>query len=293
MQSAHGYLNPLSFCWRQLILGRMREYDLADCRLWLFDVDNTLIKDVEHPDPFEDALSLVKVLADRGKVLGILTNVGRLSSRVIHRAVVQAGFSFDLDKTFSAGAAAAAYVYSRHPDARCFVISEGGTTEDFLLKGLHVTRNPPIDYVAVAADRGMTFEELNFATRMVSEGAELICVSGSRSYPGVYLGREDVFIGERSIVAAIEDATSVTATIVGKPLPEIFVATVEALGFSCGDAVMVGDNPRSDIAGGNAAGMTTVLVNRNPDDIIAFESGELDTTPDFQVDSLKEIVEFI
>ncbi|TFG07982.1 hypothetical protein EU538_07935, partial [Candidatus Thorarchaeota archaeon] len=176
----------------------MTKADLKTCKLWLFDVDNTLIKDVEHPEPFDDALALVDGLRDHNKTLGILTNVGRLSSRHIHRAVVNAGFDFELEKTFSAGAAAAAYIYYRNPHARCFVISEGGATEDFILKGLHVAHNPPIDYVAVAADRGMTFEELNFATRMVSEGAELICVSGSRSYPGVYLGREDVFIGERS-----------------------------------------------------------------------------------------------
>jgi len=134
-------------------------------------------------------------------------------------------------------------------------------------QGLNVTNNPPIDYVAVAADRGFTYAELNFATKMVRDGAQLICISGSFEYRGVYLGMEDVYIGERSIVAAIEHATGVSSVVIGKPLPEIFTETIAILGYKADDAVMVGDNRTSDIAGGNAAGLTTVLVKRDPNNI--------------------------
>lgn len=264
---------------------------LATKKLWLFDVDNTLVKDVEHPVPFPDAIRLCQELQDRGKAIGILTNVGRLSSRQIQSAVNSAGFGFERDKTFSAGAAAAAFIHNRRPGARCFVISEGGATEDFIARGLDVTNNPPVQYVAVGADRGMTFDKLNFATRMVKQGAGLVCISGSRDYPGVYLGIENTFIGERSIVAAIEDATGTKATIVGKPLPEMFVESAKSLGFRVTDCVMVGDNPASDIAGGRAAGMFTVLVRRDPRQILEYESRGLDQTPDITVDSLEEIID--
>jgi len=112
-------------------------------------------------------------------------------------------------------------------------------------------------------------------------------------YPGVYLGQEDIFIGERSIAAAIEDATGAHAIIVGKPLPEIFTETIRTLNVEASDAVMVGDNPASDVAGGKAAGLTTILVHRKPEDIIPFEVGDLDTTPDITVDNSKEIVELL
>ncbi len=262
---------------------------LADKKLWVFDVDNTLIRDVEHPIPFNDALNLWNHLLRTGREVAVLTNVGRLSAKTIYHVVTKAGFSLDLKNTFSAGAAAAAYVYNRNPAARCFVISEGGATEDFIAQGLHVVNNPPVDFVAVGADRGMTYERLNFATKMVRDGAELICISGSRDYPGIYLGVEDTYIGERSIVAAIEDATGAECVVVGKPLPEILVETVKLLGFSVNDSVMVGDNPASDIAGGKAAGMTTVLIQR-PDNIVPFDAGDLDQTPDHIVASLDEII---
>ena len=240
--------------------------ELGEKFLWLFDVDNTLIHDVEHPTPFPGAVDLCKHLRDSGKEIGILTNVGRLSAR---------------------------HVFNRNPDARCFVISEGGATEDFIAKGLNVVNNPPIDFVAIGADRDLSFQRLNFATKCVRDGAELLCISGSRDYPGVYLGKEDIYLGERSITAAVEDATGVEATIVGKPLPEIVIETVKTMGYDCDDTVMIGDNPASDIAGGNAAGLTTVLVKRDPDDIVAYDAGELDTTPDVTIKSLEELQSLI
>jgi HAD superfamily hydrolase (TIGR01450 family) len=264
--------------------------NLRDKKLWIFDVDNTLILDVDHPTPFDDAMKLWNALEEKGYELAILTNVGRLSSRQVNLALSEAGFKIPVERVFTAGAAAAAYVNNRAPGARCFVIGEGGAQEDFVARGLDVTNNPPIDFVAIGADRGMSFDELNFATKMVKEGAPLICISGSRDYPGIYLGVEDTFIGERSIVAAIEHATGVEAIIVGKPLPEILVETVKVLGRDVSDAVIVGDNPKSDIAGGNAAGITTVLVQRDSNNIVAFESGDLDTTPTVTVETLDELL---
>ncbi|MFW9961157.1 MAG: HAD-IIA family hydrolase [Candidatus Thorarchaeota archaeon] len=267
--------------------------DLSRKKLWIFDVDNTLILDVEHPSPFEDALRLWNTLDNKGVTLAILTNVGRLSSRQVHQAVEKGGFHLSVENVFTAGAAAAAFVYNRNPRARCFVIGEGGAQEDFVARGLDVTNNPPVDYVAVAADRGMTFNELNFATKMVRQGAGLICISGSRDYPGVYLGNDDVYIGERSIAAAIEHATGVEAVTVGKPLPEIVIETVKIMGYEISESVMVGDNPASDVAGGNAVGMTTILIRRDPKNIVNFESGTLDTTPTVAVDSLDEIIKLL
>jgi ribonucleotide monophosphatase NagD (HAD superfamily) len=56
---------------------------------------------------------------------------------------------------------------------------------------------------------------------------------------------------------------------------------------------MIGDNPCSDIAGGNAAGMTTILVQRDPSTIVDFESGDLDTKPTITVSLLDEIIPMI
>ncbi len=280
----------VTFFYWQIKTHDMSELNIREKSLWLFDVDNTLIYDVDHPVVFPDALRLWNALMENGKTNAVLTNVGRLSSRQIHDVLKSVGFQTERNRTFSAGGAAAAYVHNRSPRARCFLISEGGATEDFVAQGLNVTNNPPIDYVAVAADRGFTYAELNFATKMVRDGAQLICISGSFEYRGVYLGMEDVYIGERSIVAAIEHATGVSSVVIGKPLPEIFTETIAILGYKADDAVMVGDNRTSDIAGGNAAGLTTVLVKRDPNNIVQFDSQGYDDKPDLSVATLDEVI---
>ncbi|TFG11977.1 HAD family hydrolase [Candidatus Thorarchaeota archaeon] len=265
---------------------------LEDKKLWLFDVDNTLIHDVENPKPFSDSQKLWKHLNEKGKELAVLTNVGRLSAKQVNVILVEAGYDLSLDRTLTAGTAAAGYIISRNPDGRCFLISEGGARDDFVHYGVKLAHNPPIDYVAIGADRGLTYQHLNFAAKMVRSGAALICISGSRDYPGEFLGHRDEFLGERSIVAAIEDATGVEATIVGKPMPEIVRESIMLLGFEKEDVVLVGDNPASDVAGGNAAGLTTVLVNR-PDNIVSFDARNLDMEPDYAVDSLEEIIPMV
>ncbi len=49
---------------------------------------------------------------------------------------------------------------------------------------------------------------------------------------------------------------------IGKPDPRIFLYALRALGLGPEDAVMVGDNPTSDIAGARAAGMRSVHIDR-------------------------------
>jgi ribonucleotide monophosphatase NagD (HAD superfamily) len=76
-------------------------------------------------------------------------------------------------------------------------------------------------------------------------------------------------------------------------LPEILVETVKSLGREVSESIIIGDNPNSDIAGGNAAGMTTILVKRGANNIVDFESNNLDTTPTVTVESLDEIISMI
>lgn len=49
----------------------------------------------------------------------------------------------------------------------------------------------------------------------------------------------------------------------GKPDPGIFHHVLQELGVAPAEAVMVGDNPGRDVAGGRAAGLRTVWVQRN------------------------------
>lgn len=69
---------------------------------------------------------------------------------------------------------------------------------------------------------------------------------------------------EKIAACALEsefDAITISGELgIGKPKPEIFLATAEKLGVAVTDCVMVGNSLERDIAGGNGVGMPTVHI---------------------------------
>lgn len=69
----------------------------------------------------------------------------------------------------------------------------------------------------------------------------------------------------------------------GKPDPSIFTHALGLLGIEPKNAVMVGDKLTTDIKGGNAAGLTTVWINRTD------RPKDPEIVPSFEIQSLTEL----
>ncbi len=109
--------------------------------------------------------------------------------------------------------------------------------------------------VVVSGHRGFDFEELLTAKRALDAGAELFATSHDPTMP--MPGGE--WPGTGAVLAAVETATGKVATIGGKPERHLFDLARERLG-GAERVAMVGDRVSSDIAGGRAAGLATILV---------------------------------
>lgn len=109
--------------------------------------------------------------------------------------------------------------------------------------------------VVVTAHRDLHYRELAAATSAVLNGALLFAPGRDPRFP-VSGGFAP---GTGAIVAAVETATGVRATNVGKPEPLVFRAAARRLG-SRRKVAVVGDNLAADIAGGRNAGLATALV---------------------------------
>ena len=72
---------------------------------------------------------------------------------------------------------------------------------------------------------------------------------------------------------------------VGKPDPGIFARALGELRSEPAQALMVGDSLARDVAGGNAAGVRTVWINRR-----TVSRGQADPLPDQEIHSLHELV---
>jgi glycerol-1-phosphatase len=151
------------------------------------------------------------------------------------------------------------------------------------------------DVVIVSGHRDFDYGELLAAKRALDAGAALVATSRDPTMP--YPGGE--VPGTGSVLAAVETATGRRAEIAGKPERHLFEMAIESLRGSLRTAsdrkeprnlklAMVGDRISSDIAGGRAAGLETVLVLSGTTS--REEATVADPAPDHVVNSLSDLL---
>ena len=141
-----------------------------------------------------------------------------------------------------------------------FVIGENGIVSAFRAKGFTPITDPNDETRPVAVisswDRQLTFQKLRRATLHVRSGVPLYATNADRSFPTP----DGLIPGAGSILAALETATDVKATVIGKPSPFMMVIAMERMGLTKDDVLVVGDKLETDIAGGQAVKARTALV---------------------------------
>ncbi len=151
------------------------------------------------------------------------------------------------------------------------------------------------DVVVVSGHRGFDYRELLAAKRALDRGAALVATSRDPTMP--YPGGE--LPGTGAVLAAVETASGRRAEIAGKPERHLFEIATQALARSFsgnGDekeqanwrVAMVGDRISSDIAGGRAAGLETILVlsgTTSPE-----QAAAADPAPDFVLEDLSGLL---
>jgi len=114
----------------------------------------------------------------------------------------------------------------------------------------------------IGASRNLTYQELNFAFRLIRRGTSLIVLGGDYWTIGEYLGDKGEFLMEGAFAKILEIAANIKARYVGKPYPEIFKTGLEALGLKHEDVIVIGDSIKSDIFGAYKSGMDAILIDR-------------------------------
>jgi HAD superfamily hydrolase (TIGR01450 family) len=109
--------------------------------------------------------------------------------------------------------------------------------------------------VLVSGHRGFDYAELAAAKRALDAGAALFATSRDPTLP--MPGGE--LPGTGAVLAAVETASGRRAEIGGKPERHLFEIALAAIP-GAERVAMVGDRLSSDVAGGHAAGLATVLV---------------------------------
>ncbi len=110
--------------------------------------------------------------------------------------------------------------------------------------------------VTVGFYREACFPEFAAGAVCIHKGAHFVGTNPDPTFPSEY----GPLPGAGSFLALIETATGVAPTVIGKPGPLLFQDAMRRLGGTPQNTAMVGDRLSTDIAGGKAAGIATILV---------------------------------
>jgi HAD superfamily hydrolase (TIGR01458 family) len=246
----------------------------------LLDVDGVL-----HVSgtPIPGAADAVARLREAGHRLRFVTNSTTRSRRSLSEELRSFGVQFDDGELQTTAAAAARALRGR----RVLALTMAEIVED--LEGVELVGEQADAVLVGGADEtsetNRVFSYMNLARAFaeLDAGAELFCLHRNRWWQT----SRGPLLDAGAFVAGLEYAADVTATVLGKPSPAYFGAALEALDADPERTWIVGDDLESDVAGGQLAGLHTVLVRTGK--FRADELARSQATPDVVLDSLAEL----
>lgn len=125
--------------------------------------------------------------------------------------------------------------------------------------GLEVAQRE-VDTVLLLRDPGFSYDRLERAANALRQGARLIVANPDLTHPGK---RGWVVPETGALLAALTacvDRSALDLEIIGKPAARLFERACAALDVDANDAVMIGDNPDTDIVGAEAYGIRSILI---------------------------------
>lgn len=200
-------------------------------------------------EPITGAAAAIARLRSVGEPVVFCTNMGMRPVAEVEAKLARHGIPADGAVITSAMAAAGLV----EPDERVLVCAGPGVREAVERRGAVPVREGPADAVVVGLHLDFDYERLRSAATAVLGGARLLATNDDATYPTA----DGPIPGGGAIVAAIERATGVRATVAGKP----YAPMVELVRARLGpDGVMVGDRPETDGLFAAALGYRFALV---------------------------------
>jgi HAD superfamily hydrolase (TIGR01450 family) len=233
--------------------------DLSPYHAVLLDLDGTLCYE-DHPLP--GAAEFIRRLQDQRINYACLSNSTSSPLRVATR-LAQMGVEIDLDRIYTAAAAAADYVLARfrgpsNPRPRIFNLATNGLQD--MLDGLVdwvETDAEPCDAVVIGAppNSHATPERQRLALRLLRKGAAAVGICADRVYPS----ERGLELGCGALTWQLAYAAAVEPVFCGKPQEIFFTELCRRLGAQPDSCLLIGDNLESDIEGAKVLGMRTIL----------------------------------
>ncbi len=213
-----------------------------------------------------------------------ITNTSTRTAADVAEKLKSMGLDIENEEIFSVVNATRDYLRNKGKPSVHLLIRESARTE--FSEFVQDDTNPDI---VIVGDIGAAwnYELLNQAFNELMGGAELIAMHKNKYWQ---TGRGlQMDIG--AFVAGLEFVSGKQATIIGKPSQNFFQLATDSLGLKPSEVLIVGDDIENDIGGGQASGLSTVLVKTGKyREKIVRESGII---PDVVIDSIADLPAFL
>lgn len=216
----------------------------------LLDLDGVLYV---GDTPIDGAVAAIERIHARGLPCRFVTNTSTLSLHSLQHKLAGLGFNVPRAEIISAPQAALLYLRN-HPGAKCRLLLAEDVRRDFAQ--LPQSDADPSHVLIGDIGDNWSYALLNDVFRQLMAGARLIAIHKNRFWQTGDGLRLDI----GGFVHALEYASGVRATIIGKPAPDFYAAALQDLGLPASKVAMVGDDIDVDVGGAQACGLKGVLV---------------------------------
>jgi len=147
-------------------------------------------------------------------------------------------------------------------DNSVLVIGEDGLRQPLINKGFTLINTPfnkqgkVADFVICGLDRQLTWGKLAEASLHISAGAKFIASNADTTLPT----ERGPVLGNGAILAALQAATKIQPTVIGKPEAIMYQQAISILKVPTDKTIAIGDRLNTDILGAVNTGIRSIMV---------------------------------
>ncbi len=228
----------------------------------IIDMDGVLW---EGNTPMPGLVSFFETLAKHDIQYILATNNATRTPVAYTEKLARFGVKTAVNQVLNSAETTAIYLQQTYPTSSAiFVVGEAGLCQALENRGFVVATNDaavenllhPPKIVVVGMDQHICYDRLATASLLIANGADFIGTNPDPSFPS----ERGQVPGAGAIQALITAATNVHPKIIGKPERAMFDEARRRMGATVENTVMVGDRLTTDIVGGHAADLKTIML---------------------------------
>jgi 4-nitrophenyl phosphatase len=229
----------------------------SNIKALILDMDGVIWK---ADAPIGDLSAIFKRIRERGLKFVFATNNGTKTPEDYQKKLRELGVEVGAAQVVTSALGIAFLMAQKHPrGTKIFMIGEDGIRTALEGQGFEIVsveNAPEAEAVVMGIDRGVNFQKMMEATLLVRAGRPFYTTNTDRTFP---TPRGEI-PGSGAWLSVVTTATGIQPIVAGKPFPYLMELSLERLGTSREETLVVGDRLETDIAAGQAVGCPTAMV---------------------------------